>query len=379
MDFNFTPQQEMLRKIVREFAEKEIFPKTDWMDETGEVPMDLIKRMSELGFGGVLIPKDYGGTGAGHIARTIILEEIGRVSAAMANTLQIHHLGQSPIIYFGTEEQKKRWLPSLSSGEKIGALALTEPIGGSDVLSIQTVAKKERDAYAINGRKCFITNSHICDVCGVIAKTGEKELACFMVEKDVPGFSPGRLENKFGLRGCNTGEIVLENCKVPEENMIGKPGDGLKIALSCISNVGRPGIGATALGIVGRCLEEAVKYAKQRALYGKPIANLQAIQWLISDIYMDYETSRWVNYYAAWLKEQGIRCDAENSMAKFLATESAVRCTQKLIDIFGAYGVLKEYIPQRLLRDAWPLVFAAGTSEIMRLVMAGAVLKNFPK
>jgi len=377
MDFSFTPEQEMLRKTAREFAEREIAPKVDQMDETGEVPMDLVKRMGELGFGGVIIPKEYGGTGVGHLARIIILEEIGRVSAAMANTLQIHHLGESPIIYFGTDEQKKRWLPSLATGKKIGALALTEPVGGSDVLGIQTVAKKEGDAYIINGRKCFITNSHISDVCGVIAKTGEKELTCFVVEKGTKGFTPGREEDKFGLRGCNTGEIVLENCKVPVENMIGKPGDGLRTALSCISNVGRPGVAASALGIVQRCLEEAVKYANQRTLYGKPIANLQAIQWLITDIYMDYEISRWTAYYAAWLRDQGVRCDTENSLTKFWATRGAVRCAQRLIDIFGAYGVLNEYVPQRLLRDAWPLVSAAGTSEIMRVVMAGGILKKY--
>jgi len=377
MDFSFTPEQEMLRKAVREFAEKEIAPKLDEMDETGKVPMDLVKRMSELGFGGVLIAKEYGGTGAGHVARTIILEEIGRVSAAMANTLQIHHLGESPIIYFGTDEQKKKWLPSMAKGKKIGALALTEPVGGSDVLGIQTVAKKEGDAYVVSGRKCFITNSHISDVCGVIAKTGEKELTCFVVEKGMPGFAPGREENKFGLRGCNTGEVVLENCKVPAENMIGKPGDGLRVALSCISNVGRPGVTASALGIVRRCLEEAVKYANKRTLYGKPIADIQAIQWLVTDIYMDYEISRWMTYYAAWLRDQGARCDTENSLAKLWVTRGAVRCAERLIDIFGAYGVLNEYIPQRLLRDAWPLVSAAGTSEIMRLVMVREVLRKF--
>jgi len=377
MDFSFTPEQEMLRKTAREFAEREVAPKVAQMDETGKVPMDLVKRMGELGFGGMIIPKEYGGTGVGHLARIIILEEIGRVSAAMANTLQIHHLGESPIIYFGTDEQKRKWLPSMASGKKIGALALTEPVGGSDVLGIQTVAKKEGDAYVINGRKCFITNSHISDVCGVIAKTGEQEITCFIVEKSTPGFTPGREEDKFGLRGCNTGEIVLENCKVPAENMIGKPGDGLRIALSCISNVGRPGVAAAALGIVRKCLEEAVKYANRRPLYGKPIANLQAIQWLITDIYMDYEISRWTAYYAAWLRDQGVRCDTENSLAKFWATRGAVRCAERLIDIFGAYGVLNEYVPQRLLRDAWPLVSAAGTSEIMRLVMAGGILKKY--
>jgi len=377
MDFGFSAEQEMLRKTVREFAEKEISPKVDWMDETGEVPMDLVEKMAKLGFMGVLVPKEYGGLGMGHIERMILLEEIGCVSPAMANTVQVHHLGISPIAIFGTEEQKKKWLPSLAKGKKIATLAVTEPTGGSDVLGLQTTAKLEGDNYIINGRKCFITNTHIASVSGIAAKTGEgpKGLSVFVIESDTPGFRPGRKENKFGLRGCNTGELVFENCKVPKENILGKEGDGLKIALASISNVGRPGITAGALGIVRRCLEEAAKYSKQRVLYGKPISDLQAIQWHIADIYMDYETSKLLTYRAAWLRDKGERCDAENSMAKFWTTEAAVRCAQKAITVFGAYGCMKELIPQRLLRDAWLFVSGAGTSEIMRIIIARQALK----
>jgi alkylation response protein AidB-like acyl-CoA dehydrogenase len=377
MDFSLSPEQEMLRKTTREFAEKEITPKIEEMEKTGQVPIDMVKRFGELGFGGILTPKEYGGANAGHISRMLILAEIGRISASLGNTLQIHHLGQAPIIYFGTEEQKKKWLPSMVSGEKIGALAYTEPSGGSDALGIKTEAKKEGDMYVINGRKSWITNSHISDVCAIIAKTGEKEQTCFVIEKETPGFSPGREEDKMGIRGCNTGEIVLDNCKVPEENVIGKLGDGLKIGLSCISNVGRTGIGAIALGIIERALEEAVKYSNNRMLYGRPIAELQAIQWQITDIYMDYETARWMTYHAAWLRDQGARCDADNSLAKFWATEGAERCARRLINIYGAYGISKDFIPQRLLRDAWSLISAAGTSEINRLVMFRTILKKY--
>lgn len=376
MEFGFTSEQEMLRKSVREFAEAEIKPKVQNMDETGKVPMDILQKMANLGFMGVMVPREFGGLGMGHIARTIVLEEIGRISAAMANALQIDHMGISPIVTDGTEEQKKRWLPLLARGEKLSTFAVTEPTGGSDVLGIQTTAKLQGDEYVVSGRKCFITNSHLAGVLGIVAKTGEgaKGLTAFVVQSDFPGFRPGREENKFGLRGCNTGELVFENCRVPKENVIGKEGDGLRIALSTISNVGRPGITCAALGIVRSCLEEAVRYSKQRVLYGKPISELQAIQWNLTDIYMDYEASRLLTYYSAWLRDKGERCDAENAMAKFWAAEAAVRCAKKTIDVFGAYGCMRELAPQRLLRDAELLIAGAGTSDIMRLVMARKAL-----
>ncbi|MFQ5711226.1 MAG: acyl-CoA dehydrogenase family protein [Candidatus Geothermarchaeales archaeon] len=370
MDFSFTPKQETLRDTVRKFAEREIEPKVRDMDETDEVPMDLIKRMAELGLLGIMIPNDYGGTDMGHVARMIVIEEIGRVSAAMAHTLAILHVGQGPILYDGTEDQKRKWLPSLAKGQTLATLALTEPTGGSDVRNMQTTARPEGDNYVLNGRKCFITNSHIADLFGVVGKMVDGDLSCFLVEKDAPGFKLGREENKFGLRGCISGEIILDNCVVPRENLVGEEGKGLRVALSSISNLGRPGVGAVALGIVRRCLEEVAKYSNQRVLYGKPIIKLQAIQWYVTDIYMDYEISRMLTYHAAWLRDRGERCDAENSMAKFWATEAAVRCAVKAISVFGGYGNLKEFVPQRLLRDAEPLISAGGTSEIMRMIMA---------
>jgi len=375
MDFSFTPEQEILRKAAREFAEKWVAPKVDEMEKTGKLPMDLIKKMAEQGFMGVLTPPEYGGTGAGHIARIIILEEIARVSAAMASTLQIFHLAQAPIIYYGSEEQKKKWLPSLASGEKLATLAVTEPVGGSDVFGMQTTAKKDGDNYILNGNKCFITNAHIADLCGILAKTGEREFSCFIVEKDVPGYRLGKEEGTLGLRGGTVGEMFLDKCKVPKENLIGKEGDGLRIALSSISNVGRPGLAATGLGIARRCLEEGAKYANERMAYGKPIGQLQGVQWLLTDIYMDYQISRLTSYHAAWLRDQGVRCDAENSMAKFWGTGGAARCAHNLMQVLGGYGVMNEFVPQRLLRDAETLIPAAGTLQIMRLLMARTALK----
>lgn len=377
MDFSFTKEEEMLRQTAREFAEREIPPYLEEMEETGKPPMKLIEKMAELGFTGILVPEEYGGTGLGHIARMIVLEEIGRISPALAFTLQIHHLGTSPITYYGTEEQKKRWLPDLAQGKKIAALAVTEPSGGSDVVGLKTVAEKKGENYVINGRKCFCTNSHIAGVYGILAKTGEKEFSVFIVERDNPGLILGREEDKFGLRGCNTGEVILENCEVPAENMIGKPGDGLRVALSCISNVGRPAIAAIALGIIARCLEEAVKFSKERTLYGQPISKLQAIQWLVTDIYMQYEIGRLTTYYAAWLRDKGVRCDAENCLNKFQTTVGAVEAAHKLMQIQGGYGILRDYVAQRLLRDAEVLIPSAGTLEIQRLIMARAAYKKF--
>ncbi len=387
MNFSFTPEQEALRKAAREFAEKEIDPMVKWMEEKNEVPIDLARKLCSQ-FGAFLIPEEYGGgaphAGMGHTARTIVLEEVGRISGAMAQLLQVHHLGEWPIIMFGSEEQKKRFLPDLASGRKIAGLAVTEPYGGSDIIgAIRTTAKREGDEYILNGMKIWITSSHIADVVGVIARTGEgsKGLTCFILEKGMKGFEPYKVHKEVGLRGCNVGAFLLKDVRVPVENRIGNEGDGLKIALHSISNVGRPGVAATALGITRRCLEESVKYAQQRTLYGKPIVELQAIQWHLTDLYMDYEISRLLVYYAAWLRDQnlpplskpGARVDAENALAKFWSVEAAIRCARKTIDIYGAYGV--ELVPQRLLRDALSLIASAGTQEIMRLLMVRKALE----
>lgn len=376
-DFAFTSEQEMLRKAAAEFAERDIAPKVGWMDETGETPIELVEKMSNLGFGAVLISKEHGGAELGHITRTIIIEEISRISPALGFCLQVIHLGQAPLIYFGSKEQKNKWLPKMAKGELISTCAVTEPTGGSDLAGIQTTAKLEGESYILNGRKCFITNVHISNMHGVLAKTGEgpKGLSFFIIEPNTPGVKLGRKENKAGLRGLNSGELILENVKVPKENLVGNEGDGIKIALTAISNVGRPGISAVALGIVRRCLEEAAKYSKVRTLYGKPINELQAIQFHLADIYVDYESARLLTYYAAWLRDKGIRCDAENAASKYYSVEAAVRCAHKLIQIFGGYGIMREIIPQQLLRDAEVLCSTAGTQEVMKLVMLRKALE----
>ena len=379
MDFQFTAQQELLRKSVREFAEGAIAPKVPHMEETDEVPWDLYKEVGKQQYLGILIPREFGGTAFGHLGRIIMLEEVGRVSAAMAMALQIFHMGTGSIAEFGNDAQKKKYLPALARGERLGTIAVTEATGGSDPTGIQTTAKLQGDSYILNGRKCFITHGHVADTLTIMAKTGEgsKGFSAFIVEKSFPGFKLGRKEKKFGLHGCNTGEIVMENCVVPRENLLGNEGDGLKVCMTTISEVGRAGMAGCGLGVISACLEASVKFANQRLLGGKPISQHEGIQWMISDIYMDLEISRLLSYRAAWMKDQKIRCDVDMAMAKFYATEAAVRSAKKAVDIHGGYGYMMEYPVQRYYRDAEILIASAGTSEIQRIVMARKALTSF--
>lgn len=371
MDFSLTQEQEVLRDSVREFAEEVIAPKVEEMEETDETPMDVLSQMGQLGMIGVTIPPELGGTGLGHLARMIMIEEVGRVSCAMAMTLQMLQTAAGAILNGGDEEQRRRYLPDLTRGQKYGALAVTEATGGSDPTALETTAKGDGDSYVINGRKCFTTNCHLADIYVLTAKTGEgpRDISAFVVEKGTPGCRPGRREHKLGLLGCQTGEVILDNCRVPKENLLGAEGRGIGVALGGIGLYGRPGTAACALGILNGCLESAAKFAKERVLYGRPIAELQGIQWLISDIYLDLETSRLLTYRAAWMQDSAIRADAEISAAKFYATEAAVRAAKKTMDVHGGYGCMKQYAAQRYYRDAQLLIPSAGTSEIQRLVM----------
>ncbi len=376
MDFGFTKEQDLLRTSVKDFAERIVAPKVKDMEETGEVPWDVIGEMGKLSLMAINIPRDFGGAGLGLTERTIALEEIGKVSAATAFTLGIFHLGIAPIVSAGNDEQKKRILPKMAAGDRLGTLAATEATGGSDPTGIQSSARKEGDKYFLNGRKIFITNSHVADVQVVTARTdeGPKGISAFIVEKGMTGFKPGREEHKFGIRGCNTGEVILESCEVPENNLLGKEGDGLKIALRAITEYGRMGMAASAVGLQNACLEAAVKHCKERELYGKPIGNLQGMQWLVSDIVTDYEASRLLTYRAAKMIDDGERADAQISAAKLFSTEAAVRSAKKTVDIYGGYGYMMEYPAQRFYRDAECLIASAGTNEVMRIIIARTAL-----
>ncbi len=381
MDFKFSEREEMLRKSVREFAEAEVTPKMEAMEETGEFPTDLLKPMADLGIMGVITPPEYDGVGLGYVARTIVLEELGRVCAAMPMALQVHHMACADLNDFGTEKQKKKYLPPLAKGETMGCVAVTDPSGGSDVVGMKTKAELKGDKYILNGRKCFITNSHTSDFWVVICKTAEgaKGLSALIVDKDAPGAKLGRKENKFGLRGANTGELAFDNCEVPKENLLGQEGGGLAVALKAISETGRTGMAAVGLGILTAVYEEAGKFASERTLYGKPISALQAIQFYMAEIYSQLEICRLLCYRASWLKDQGMRCDNEAALAKYYTCDAAANAAKKAIEIHGSYGIMKEYAVQRLLRDAMVAIPAGGTAEIAKVVLARAALSPFKK
>ncbi|OEU59827.1 MAG: hypothetical protein BBJ57_09990 [Desulfobacterales bacterium PC51MH44] len=381
MDFSFSEREEMLRKSVREFSENEITPKIEVMEETGEFPVELLQPMAQMGITGVITPAEYGGVGLGYVARTIVLEEMGRVCAAIPMSLQVHHMGSAVINDFGTDAQKKKCLPLLAKGETMGCVAVTDPSGGSDLVGMKTSAELKGDKYILNGRKCFITNSHTSDFWVVIAKTAEgaKGLSAFIVDKDAPGAKVGRKEDKFGLRGSNTGELVFDNCEVPKDNLLGQEGGGLAVALKTVSETGRTGMAATALGILTAAYEEAGKFASERVLYGKPISALQAIQFYMAEIYAQLEISRLLCYRASWMKDQNMRFDTEAAMAKYYSCEAAANVAKKAVEIHGSYGIMKEYTVQRLLRDAMVTIPAGGTGEIGKVVLGRAALAPFKK
>lgn len=381
MDFSFSEREELLRKAVREFAESEIPPRMEAMEETGEFPSELLRPMAKVGITGIITPQRYGGVGMGMLARTIALEELGRVCAAIPMSMQVHHMACAVINDFGTDEQKEKYLPPLAQGETMGVVAVTDPSGGSDVVGIQTAAERKGDKWFIKGRKCFITNSHTSDFWVVIARTapGAKGLTAFIVDKEFPGAKTGRKENKFGLRGSNTGELVFDNCEVPHANILGQEGGGLAVAMKTVSEVGRPGMAATALGILRACLEEAAKFATERVLYGKPISDLQGIRFYLAEMYTELEICRLLCYRASWMKDQEMRCDTEMALAKYYTCEAAARCAKKAVEIHGSYGIMKEYKVQRLLRDAMVTIPAGGTAEIAKVVLSRAALAGYEK
>ncbi len=379
MDFTFSEREELLQKSVREYAGKEIPPRMEAMEETGEFPVDLLSGMGQMGILGVITPPEYGGNGLGHLARVIVLEELGRVCPAIPMAIQVHHMCTYALNRWGSETQKQKYLPRLCKGETMGVVAVTEPSGGSDVAGMQTTAALDGDTYVLNGRKCFITNSHHSDIWVVIAKTGEggKGLSAFLVEKDFPGAKVGRKENKVGLRGANTGELSFHDCRVPRENLLGSEGQGMTVAIQDIVQCGRPGMAAVGLGILNGVLEQAVKFANERSLYGKSISKLQGIQWYLADIVSDLEIARLLTYRVGWMIDQNIDCAAESALAKQYACEAAARSARKAIEIHGSYGIMKEYPVQRLLRDALVTIPAGGTAEIARIVLARQALSMF--
>ncbi|MBN2381883.1 acyl-CoA dehydrogenase family protein [bacterium] len=376
MNFDIPSELKIVQRSAREFAEQVVAKYVTGMEETGEYPKALIPALAEAGILGLIAPLEYGGSDLGYLARTLALEEISRVSAAIGLSMQCHHMQIAALVDWGTAKQKKKYIPALCRGDYLGVVAVTEPTGGSDLMGMTSVATPTSTGYVLNGRKCFITNSHLAGAPLVVAKTGEgpRGLSAFVIERELKGYSTGRQEHKMGLRGANTGELIFKDCKVPRSNMIGDEGAGLKVGLKAISETGRPGMAAIALGILDASLDEAVKFARERVLYKKPISNLQAIQWGLAEIYADREACKLLCYRASWLKDQGRECATEMTLAKVVTTEAAVRASRKALEIHGGCGTMLEYPVQRLYRDAMVCVSAGGTTEIGKIVMSRAVL-----
>ncbi|MCK4976784.1 MAG: acyl-CoA dehydrogenase family protein [Anaerolineales bacterium] len=376
IDFTFTEEQELFRKAAREFAETQIVPHIPNMEETGRGWEPVIKALCEAEMMAITIPEEYGGLGLGYVERLIALEEIARISVATAMMMQVGGLGIAPIIVFGSEEQKQIYLPGLATGEHFATVAVTEPTGGSDPKGCRTTYKKQNGAYILNGRKCFITNSHIADTQVVMAVDDDDcdALSTFIVEKGMEGFKPTHEEHKMGMRGCNTGEIELKNCEVPAENLLGVEGKGMRVAMTVISDVGRGGMVGCALGVHQACLEASVKFANERILYGKPISKLQGIQFKLADIKIDLEAGRLLGYRAAAMQDKGDRSGNEFAVAKYFTTEAAQRVAKMAVDIHGGYGCMEEYAVTRYLRDSFVLGPSAGTSDIMKVIVGRWVL-----
>jgi len=374
MDLRFTEEQEMMRKMVREFAQNEIAPFVERMEQ-GEFPREILNKMAELGLMGITIPEEYGGAGMDFTSYIIAIHEISKVSATVGVILSVHtSVGTNPILYFGTEEQKKKYVPKLASGEYLGAFCLTEPSAGSDAKSLKTKAVREGDYYILNGSKVFITNGGEADTYIVFARTnphepGSKGISAFIVEKDTPGFIIGKDEKKMGLHGSRTVQISLEDAKVPAENLLGEEGQGFKIAMANL-DVGRIGIAAQSLGIAEAALEHATAYAKERIQFGKPIAEQQGVGFKLADMATAVEAAKLLVYRAAFLRSNGLPCGKEASMAKLFASRAAMENAIEAVQIFGGNGYTEDYPVERLFRDAKICEIYEGTSEIQRLVIS---------
>lgn len=374
MYFKLSEEHEMIRKMVRDFARNEVGPTAEERDEEERFDREIFRKMSKLGLTGIPWPEEYGGIGSDYLAYCIAVEELSRVCASTGVTLSAHtSLAGWPIFKFGSEEQKHKYLKPMAQGEKIGAYGLTESSAGSDAGGMKTTAVKEGDFYVLNGSKIFITNGGEADIYVVFARTNPEEkqkgTSAFIVEKDMEGFSVGKKEKKLGIRSSPTTEIIFENCRVPKENLLGKEGDGFKIAMMTLDG-GRNGIAAQAVGIAQGALDAAVVYAKERHQFGKPIIAQQGIAFKLADMATSIEASRLLTYQAAWLEGEGLPYGKESAMSKLYAGDTAMKVTTEAVQVFGGYGYTKDYPVERYMRDAKITQIYEGTQEIQRLVIS---------
>lgn len=380
MPYLLTDEQKMMRDMVRKLAQNEIAPRAAEIDRERRFPRENIEKMAELGLMGVPIPEEYGGAGCDFLSYIITIEEISRACASTGVILAVHtSVGTFPILYFGTEEQKQKYIPKLAGGEYIGAFALTEPNAGSDPANLSTTARLEGDHYIVNGNKIFISNGGEASVYVTFVSTdkskGHKGITCLLVDKDTPGFSIGKTEEKMGLHGDITTELIFDNARVPKENLLGKEGEGFKVAMALLDG-GRIGIGAQGLGIAQAAFDVAKNYAKERVQFGKSIASFQAIQFMLADMATRIDCARALVYRAARMREMGLPYSKESSMAKMYATDTAMEVTTNAVQILGGYGYCREYPVERYMRDAKITQIYEGTNQIQRIVIAKHVLND---
>ncbi|HWR13317.1 MAG TPA: acyl-CoA dehydrogenase [Terriglobales bacterium] len=380
MDFEFTHEQQDLRRTVREFAEKEIRPNVMAWDEASQFPMETIKELGRLGLLGTIFPTELNGAGMGYVEYVIAIEELSRVDGSVGIIVAAHtSLCSNHIYVAGNEAQRKKYIPKLATGEWIGAWGLTEPGSGSDAGGARCSAVRKGDKWVLNGTKTFITNGHYADAMVVIAVTDKTAhthgLSAFVVEKGTKGFRPGKKENKLGLRASDTSEMIFEDCEIPAENLLGQEGNGFIDAMRVLDG-GRISIAALGLGMAQGAYESALKYSKQRKQFGKAISEFQAIQWKLADLATEIDAARLLTNRAAWMKDSGMKTTLESSMAKLYTSEVAVKAANEAVQIHGGYGFIKDYPAEKFYRDVKLCTIGEGTSEIQRLVIARQILKN---
>ena len=382
MDFAFTEDQQLLRDTVAEFARTEILPHVMDLDEKQEFPREIMAKAADLGLLGILFPEEYGGVALGYMEYAIAVEELSRVDGSVGISVAAHNgLCSNHIYRFGSDEQKAKWLKPLATGEWIGGWSLTEPTAGSDAGGTRSVAVEDGDHWILNGAKTFCTHGTVGDAVVVFAVTdkdkGKKGISAFIIKQGTPGFKPGKKENKMGLRASDTSEVIMTDCRIPADQLIGQRGSGFVDAMQILDG-GRISIAALALGMARGAYDAAVKYAQQREQFGKPIAAFQAIQFMLADMATKIDAAALLVYRAAWMKDNGQNVTQESAMAKLFASEIGVEVADKALQIFGGYGYVKDFPVEKFYRDMKLCTIGEGTSEIQRLVIARETLKRFP-
>ena len=381
MDFNLSEQELAVQKLARDFAQNEIAPYIMKYDESQEFPMEIAKKLGEIGFLGIIFPEEYGGSNFSTVEYAIIVEEISKVDPSMVLTIAAHNgLCTNHIFKYANEELKKKYLPDLTTGKKMGAWGLTENVSGSDAAGMATSAVRKNDHYILNGSKLFITHGSVGETVVVTAVTNKSDkkngISAFIIEKGWKGFKTGKKENKLGMRSSDTAELIFENVEVPAENLIGEEGQGFKQCMQILDG-GRIAIAALSLGIGQGALDASLKYAKERKQFGKPLADFQGIQFKLSDMATEMDAARLLTYKAAWFKDQGRDINLQAAMAKYYASEAATRATNEAIQIHGGYGFIKEFPVEKLYRDVKLMTIGEGTSEVQKMVIARNILNMF--